>query len=169
MANLAVDLALSSMFQWKDVCAQLCWHPGIGGMAVLALDAKEACMDVRLAVALHACGRRSDEFLVLMTLIAIDLCVAAFQREKFGVVEIAHTVDAIVAFQAGAAKLRLVLLHEGRSLLAAGMAIDAYPEIECINFAAMAVPAYKQLSIVITPVVHKAEMGVGRMVESLAL
>ena len=52
-----------------------------------------------------------------MACLADEFSVGAIQGEELGVVEVAHTVDAVVTIQAGEAELVGMLIHEGKILV----------------------------------------------------
>ncbi len=81
-------------------------------MAVAALQAEEPGMDLRLGVALRAGIRGATEYLALVAILAADFCVTTVQGEDVGMVEIVHTIDAIVTILAGAAVLFRMPGHE---------------------------------------------------------
>ena len=100
VASLAGDLTLPAVVQREIVHLQACWRPGFCRMAVLALQAEEAGVDVRLSVAIHALRRCAAKDLLLVAILAGDFGMGAIQGENAGVIEIGHAVCAVVAVQA---------------------------------------------------------------------
>lgn len=68
-------------------------------MTILAGQAEETGMNGGLSMALDAFRRCTFEHFILMTRLAFNLAVHAFQREKLGVIKIFHPIHAIVAIQ----------------------------------------------------------------------
>ena len=132
-------------------------RPGFCRVAVLALQAKKASVDVRLVVAIHALSRCDAKELVVVAILAGDFGMGAFQGEDAGMIEIGHAVGAIMAVQAFRAKLRQVFLQEFCQLAAAGMAGDAGLQVEQLDTACMAGDADQRLSIISYRVPGKAE------------
>lgn len=100
MACLAFDLTLTSVVEGEAMSTQLCWDPRLSCVAVLALQTEEPSVYSWFCVALHAFGGRATEYLILVACGAFQIGMATIQREKTGVIEIAHAVSAIMALKA---------------------------------------------------------------------
>lgn len=137
-------------------------------MAILALHAKNAEVDFWLRVAGAALTGSILEALLCVAFLALQLAMGAVQYEEPIVVKITHPVDAIVAVQAGRAKLLLMLLQECEARCSFRMAGDTSGQDVCINRTGMAVCAGHVLPLVVDRVARQTEPGAGAVIEGLA-
>lgn len=122
VAGIAGNFTLFAVIQGKAVLYQQGRCPGLGAVAILAFQPKEPGMDVWLGVTLCTSGRRAGEDLISMTFLAGDLGVASVQREDGLVVEIGHSIHAVMAGDTVATILCLVLDHESSPFIPLRMA-----------------------------------------------
>jgi len=108
-------------------------HPGLGRMAVLALQAKETLVNGRLGVALDALRRCALENLIRMAGLASQWGVSAIQHEESSMVEVMHAVHPIVAVQAGWPIFHQVLAHEIGLANIFRMAIDTGLHVKTLD------------------------------------
>lgn len=127
-------------------------------MAVLALDAKKAGMNLGLCMALHTLRYCSDEFLFLVALLALQLGMATVQREEAGVVEIAHPVSTVMALQAIRTKLRQVFLDECHAAACSGVTGDTALQINVFQILAVATSTGNRLVAIICLVANQTEI-----------
>jgi hypothetical protein len=81
VACQAGNLTLLAMIQWKAVQAQQRWAPGLGSVAVLAIQTKEPGMNGWLSVAMDAGIWRTGEDLPRVTILAGDIGMFSIQGE----------------------------------------------------------------------------------------
>ena len=109
----------------EQFAIQPCWRPPLRGMTILAIRVEHSLMRLRLRVAFAAGVRRSLEVTFFVTASARSFSVLPFQWiGGLAVVEIAHTVEAIMTIQTAFAKIADVLCHEGT--IVKGVAVAAY-------------------------------------------
>ncbi len=147
VAGLAGRLALvlAAVIEWKCVYAQVGRRPCGGSVAVGALAAEESGMHRRLLVAAGALNRGAFEAPVCMAGATVQ-GMAVFQREERLVVKLVHTVDPVVAIEAGRAVLGQVFGIELR--VALGVAGAACTLVELLDIQRVAVAAGQRLVIV---------------------
>ena len=159
--------------------AQLCWRPGLGGVAVLALIAKEPSVDLRFSVTGCALPWRTSKLAIDMAFSAFQPLVRSLQWENAGVVEAAHPVDPVVTVQAGCAILLLVALHKSCACVPCGVAAYAIRQhtgvgiglIDCqpCHVFAMAGSAGQRFTCLVATVTGQAETAVCQVIEYLSL
>jgi hypothetical protein len=118
-ANVAgdtINVALPAVIQWKGVLQQLCRLPGLGGVAVGAVYAKQAGMNGRFGVAPHTIAGRAAEHFVNVAGSAFLGGVLPTQWPNLVVIKIGHFAVAVMAAQAILAKLGDVPGHKFRGL-----------------------------------------------------
>jgi len=157
VAYLAGNLSLVPMVKWESMLVQCCWGPGMRCMAVLALDAKKAGMDLGLRMALHTLRCRPDEFLLTVALLALQLGMATVQREEAGMVEIAHPVSTVMALQAIRTQLRQVFLDENHAAVCSGVTGDTGLQINVFQILAVAAGTGNRLVAVICLMANQTE------------
>jgi hypothetical protein len=155
VAGLAGDLSLPAVIQRKCVHPQLGRAPGCRRVAILALHSKKAGVNFRLRMAGEAFRWRPVENFLHVAGFAFDLGMAAFQREKVGMFEVAHPVNAIVTGQAFIAKLPDMFFDKLRFL--SSVAIFANADLERIERIAVAGLASQCFAAVTGPVAIQTE------------
>ena len=146
---------------------QGCWAPGIGSVAVITLQPKHTCVDIRLFVTLVALGRCAAEDFIRMACITLKLCVLTIQGEECRMVKIAQPVNAIMARHAVSAELLLVVSHEFFVMLR--MAIDARLDVQGFQIGWMASGARDRQAGVIGLVKRQAEPGRRQVIKGLII
>jgi hypothetical protein len=165
MASLTIQRAMASMVQGKCVHLHPRWRPGLGGMAVMALQAKEAFVNDRLGVTFDTLDRDLFKYFVRMTGLTGQRSMRSIQNKEIGMVEIVHAVGSIMAVQAGRSKFRQVLPHENRLAMIFRMAIHTNLHVEILHPRWMTVFTGHHQSIEIPGMARQAEMGCNRMVK----
>jgi hypothetical protein len=141
--------------------------PRAGCVTVLALKAKETCVNGRLLVALAAFLWSPFENLVRMASRAIDLGMLSIQWEENYMLEIAHPIDAIMAIQTFRAILCQVAHHEFGIFL--GVAVRAGLQVELVYIARVAALAGQRLPLIVFGVVDQSKTGLDCMVKRFAV
>jgi hypothetical protein len=166
MAGLAGKRCVGAMVERERMVFKEGGTPGLGGMAVLALQAKETGMNFGFSVA----GDTSRGCIYERLCMAVQTfkgCVNAIQGEEVGMVEIRHAIDAVVAIQASRPKLLQVGLHEERVVLV--VAVQAGLGLELIEASRVTGGAAHGLAGVFLGVTGQAEAGAGEVLEGLPL
>lgn len=156
------------MIQREGVLTQQSRAPALGGMAILALQAKESGMNVRLGMAVNTPGG-SAFVAVDVTGLAIDLGVFPFQRKPAGMLKVCHAVHAVVAIQAVFSDICLMGKHKFRLRLGCllTMAVKANTCRKISHRIHMAVTAQKCLPGKIHRMVSQAKSRRSEMLERL--
>jgi len=149
VAVLASHFTLFAVIQGKAVLYQQGRCPGLGAMAVLAFQPKEPGMDVWLSVAACTCGRSASEDLFSVTFLAGDLCVTPVQREDGFVVEVGHSIHAVMTGGTVAAILSLVLRHESSPIIPLRMAGDTAFLFKALGISCVTASAGEWIAVVI--------------------
>ena len=118
MTFLAADQPFPTMIQGEGVVLEQRWRPGIGAVAVLALQPKGTGVDFRFRMTFRACGWGAGKYCRLrrraMTGLTHDLGMSPIQDKEAVVIEIAHAVDPIVTFHAAGTEMSQMALHKRR-------------------------------------------------------
>ena len=169
MAGLAFDRPLATMVQREIMHRHAGRRPGVYGVAVLALHPKEAGVDFWFGMAFHTQLWRAVKDLIRMALFAFQISVSTVEREKTGMIEIAHPVNAIVAIQASRPELSLVLGHKGRLIGALRMAGNTGVQIKLPDVVLMAVFTHELAAIFLLQMAGQAETGRPSVIEGLSI
>ena len=126
-------------------------------MAALAAGPEHSSMQIRLWVAIQAGAIRLDIGLIGMAVLAICLCVSAVQQIKTIVLEIAHPVSPIMAFQA----IQAVDVHMFRHSIVIVADMASHTIQGAGDVAALLVAGFtiERLIFVVSLVVGQAEIG----------
>ena len=112
MAGLAFRFSLVAMIDRKHVLRKLGRIPAAGFVAVFACQAKESQVYFRFKVTILTLRWCLLVELVDMAGLAFDLEMAPIQGEYSLVIKIPHPVHTVMALEAAAAQLNLVLNHK---------------------------------------------------------
>ena len=112
MTGLAIGLAFIAMINWKGMLSQLSRVPAAGLMTVFACQPKESEVYFWFCMTIFALLRCSLVNLVKMAGLALQVKVSAIQAEYSLVVKTFHPVYPVVAGEAIASQLRLMLLDK---------------------------------------------------------
>lgn len=166
MASLARKRGVGTVVEREGMAFEEGRAPGLSGVAVLALQAKETGVNLGFGVAGDAGGGRIYEGLC-MAVQAGKGGMNAIQGKEVGMVEVRHAVDAIMAIQTNRPKLLQVGLHEERVVLV--VAVQAGLGLELIEASRVTGGAAHGLAGVTLAVTSQAETGAGEVLESLPL
>ena len=112
MAGLACNLTAFTMIKREGMDFQKSRRPGGTAMAFLAFLTKETNVNSRLRMAIHTPGGSRVVNAIFVAIQAGNLGMRAFQRKDSLMIEIAHTIPPVMAFQTGRTVLRYVLLQK---------------------------------------------------------
>lgn len=121
VAGLAVGgwvILLNAVADRESMLAQAGGRPGLGSVAVLALQAESTGVDLRFSVTLGTFSGRAPKTrascFVCVAALALYLGVLAVQHKDLFMRKAAQTIYSVMAVQTGRAKLGLVIEHERR-------------------------------------------------------
>ena len=112
MADFAGNFTFASVIQWKLMQFQLRRNPLTRCMTVLALNAKEAFVDLRFGMTQNTLFWSVLEYFVRMAGFTINFSMAPIQREDKFVIKINHPVNTVMTIQTSLTKLVDMVLHK---------------------------------------------------------
>jgi len=155
VTDLASALALLAVIEREGVIAQESGRPDIHAVAVLTFHPEETGVDGRLGMTLDALGRELAQNPFQVAIPAGDLGMASIEYEKCRMIEVIHSIPAVVTFQAVRAGMLNMGLHKGRIVLT--VAVGAGIQVNRGNAARMASAAQDWLLLIIYTVMFQAE------------
>lgn len=156
VAGFAGNFALLAMVEREIMLVQKGRRPRCGRMAVMAGQAEEVFVDIRLGVASDAQVRRALKLEIDMASGTLAFGMFTVQNKKFRVIKIVHSVDAVVAAGALRSHHLGVIRHKYGILF--GVAGDAVGRRSRLHTVDVAISAGERVSAEIGDVAHQFEI-----------
>lgn len=142
------------------------WYPSLSDVTILTTHSKNAGVNFRLGMALHAFPGGAVENPIYMAARTLDLAMRPIQRKNPLVIKAKHPISPIMAVQASIPKLLDMIAHKLSPInIALRMAGGAHLGIETGEISCMATRAGERLAVIIIAVDRQAEAGIIGMVE----